>query len=69
MSGLDWPGMMRAGLSGLRLTPDQFWGLTPGEFMLMIGRGAQAAPMGRARLQDLLDAFPDDPGGTKDDGL
>ena len=27
--GFDWPGLMQAGLKGLRLTPDQFWRLTP----------------------------------------
>ena len=29
MTGLDWPGLMRAGLGQLRLTPDAFWRLTP----------------------------------------
>jgi len=36
--GLDWPGLMRAGLHGLRLTPAQFWALTPVELMIMLGR-------------------------------
>lgn len=28
MSGLDWPGLMRAGLGRLGLTPKEFWALT-----------------------------------------
>ncbi len=65
MSGLDWPGMMRAGMTGLRLTPDQFWALTPAELMVMLGRGATATPMGRARLEEMLAAFPDNPEGNE----
>ncbi|SDN34478.1 phage conserved hypothetical protein [Lutimaribacter pacificus] len=61
MSGFDWPGMMRAGMAGLRLTPERFWALTPAELMLMLGRGAGAAPMARARLEEMLAAFPDTP--------
>ena len=61
MSGFDWPGMMRAGMAGLRLTPERFWALTPAELMLMLGRGASAAPMARARLEEMLAAFPDTP--------
>lgn len=61
MSGFDWPGMMRAGMTGLRLTPDQFWALTPAELMLMLGQGAGPVPMGRSRLEEMLAAFPDNP--------
>jgi len=59
MSGFDWPALMRAGLRGLGLRPDQFWQLTPAEFLLMLGEGAADAPMGRARLEALSEAFPD----------
>lgn len=59
MRRLDWAGLMRAGLVGLRLTPEAFWRLTPAELMLMLGLTGGAAPMGRARLDDLLRAFPD----------
>ena len=52
-------------ITGLRLTPDQFWALTPAELMLMLGRGAGAAPMGRARLDEMLAAFPDNPKDTE----
>ncbi|MFC2967857.1 rcc01693 family protein [Acidimangrovimonas pyrenivorans] len=70
MSGFDWPGLMRAGLSrralgGLGLTPEAFWRLTPGELRLMLGAEA-AAPLGRAGLEALAREFPDRaPGGAK----
>ena len=57
--GLDWPGLMRAGLRDLRLTPDQFWRLTPAELALMLGVADRPRAMGRDRLMDLMMAFPD----------
>ncbi|WP_333829494.1 rcc01693 family protein [Pararhodobacter sp.] len=60
--GLDWPGLMRAGLHGLRLTPAQFWALTPVELMIMLGRENTAPAFTRARLESLLARFPDRPG-------
>lgn len=65
MNGLDWPGLMRAGLLGLRLTPDDFWRLTPVELMLMLGRDGGSAPLGRARLDELARMYPDANGGTE----
>lgn len=59
---LDWAGLMRAGLVGLRLEPGAFWRLTPAELMLMLGLTGGQAPMGRARFEDLLRAFPDKTG-------
>ena len=59
MSGFDWPVLMRAGLRGLGLRPDQFWQLTPAELLLMLGADAADAPMGRARLEELAKAYPD----------
>ncbi len=56
---LDWPAMLRAGISGLGLGPDQFWRLTPAEFLLMLGEGGGPAPLGRRRFEELLAAFPD----------
>ncbi len=65
---LDWAGLMRAGLHGLGLCPGEFWSLTPVELRVMLGRdGSGGAPLVRARLEELLEAFPDDEGG-KDDG-
>lgn len=57
--GLDWPGLMRAGMRQLRLTPDQFWRLTPAELALMLGVGTGAQPMSRARLDALSRDWPD----------
>ena len=59
MIGLDWAGLMRAGLHGLRLTPVQFWALTPAELQMMLGLTNATAPMGRDRLDALVKAFPD----------
>ncbi|MFN3642336.1 MAG: rcc01693 family protein [Gemmobacter sp.] len=56
---MDWAGLMRAGLHGLGLTPDQFWRLTPWELRVMLGLGAEAAPMGRARFEALAAKYPD----------
>lgn len=62
-SGLDWPGLMRAGLHGLGLKPWEFWSLTPAELALMMGlepgTGATAGAMTRARLDELAARFPD----------
>ncbi|MGH1577206.1 rcc01693 family protein [Planktotalea sp.] len=61
MKLVNWPQLMRAGLVQLRLGPGEFWALTPAELMVMLGHGAGNAPMGRARLSDLLRAYPDGP--------
>lgn len=55
----DWAGLMRAGMTGLRLTPEAFWRLTPCELLLMLGRDGRTAPLGRARLEELSREFPD----------
>lgn len=62
-SGLDWPGLMRAGLGDLGLKPWEFWALTPAELALMLGVDpmASAGGMNRARLDELLARFPDLP--------
>jgi len=65
MSGLDWPGLMRAGLHGLRLKPDDFWRLTPAELMLMLGRDGGDGPLNRTRLDELARSFPDAHEGTE----
>ena len=56
----DWPALMRLGFRGLGLRPDQFWALTPVELMVMLGRDGGDAPLGRARLEEMAMAFPDD---------
>ena len=67
MNGFDWPALMRAGMQGLRLTPDQFWRLTPAELRLMLGQGAGQAPLGRAGLDALQAAYPDKEQGDGDE--
>lgn len=57
--GLDWPGLMRAGLRGLGLRPDQFWALTPAELALMMGVEAGPPAMTRGRLAELTARYPD----------
>lgn len=61
MSGFQWADLLRAGVQGLGLRPDQVWSLSPGEFRLMMGDHALPT-MGRDRLAELLLAFPDDLG-------
>lgn len=60
-AGLDWPGLMRAGIGGLRLLPADFWRLTPAELALMLGDPAGARPMSRGTLDDLRKRWPDGP--------
>jgi uncharacterized phage protein (TIGR02216 family) len=55
----DWAGLMRHGLRGLGLRPAEFWALTPVELMVLLGRDGSEAPLGRARLAELAQAFPD----------
>lgn len=57
--GFDWPALMRAGMNGLRLKPAEFWALTPAELLLMLGAGSGSAPLSRARLDELAQAYPD----------
>lgn len=60
MIGFDWSALMRAGIAGLRLTPEQFWALTPYELRLMLGHTeAPQAAMDRSRLTQLMQDFPD----------
>lgn len=58
MAGLDWPALMRAGLTGLGLSPDAFWRLSPVELRIMLGAAA-VPPLTRARLDELVRAYPD----------
>ncbi len=59
MRAFDWPALMRAGLRGLGLRPGDFWRLTPGELAFLLGHGAGAPPLTRARLDELAAAWPD----------
>lgn len=57
--GFDWAAMMRIGLHQLRLTPWEFWALTPLEFLVLLGLEGGPPPMARARLEELSRAYPD----------
>ena len=59
MTRIDWAGLMRLGLVELRLTPEVFWALTPGELLLIAGVDPARAPLSRAGLGALLERFPD----------
>ncbi|MBE9635711.1 rcc01693 family protein [Salipiger mangrovisoli] len=65
MTGFDWPALLRTGLCGLGLRPEEFWLLTPAELRLMLGEESGARPMGRARLEELIAAFPDATAGER----
>ena len=60
MTRIDWPQLMRAGMRGGGLKPDDFWALTPSELVLMFGRDEAAAPLTRSGLAQLIAAFPDE---------
>ncbi|RIY01617.1 phage tail assembly chaperone [Aureimonas flava] len=52
--------MFAAAVCVLRLTPDAVWRATPRELALALGPFAGlAAPPSRARLDDLMQRFPD----------
>ena len=59
MSEMDWGGLMRAGLHGLRLRPEEFWRLTPAELAVMLGVSGTGGPMRRGTFETLMAAFPD----------
>jgi len=67
MSAFDWPGLLRVGLCGLRLSPERFWSLSPAELLLMLGVDAASAPLTRQRLGELAREFPDKPERRTDD--
>lgn len=66
-AGIDWPALMRAGIRGLGLRPQEFWALTPAELELMLGKPAGVAPLRRSRLEALLADYPDGNGEMSDE--
>jgi uncharacterized phage protein (TIGR02216 family) len=58
---------MAAGLGALRLAPPVFWAMTPRELEAALrgafGVGETRAPMARADLAALMEAYPDCRGG------
>ncbi|MFK7746318.1 MAG: rcc01693 family protein [Roseobacter sp.] len=67
MKGIDWPALMRAGMQGLGLTPNDFWALTPAELQLLMGTPAQSGPMLKSGLETLMASFPDTNRGPQDE--
>jgi uncharacterized phage protein (TIGR02216 family) len=65
MSHLNWAALMRAGLYGLHLHPEQFWALTPAELQMMLGETARQGPLLSSGLQALMSAYPDETEGTE----
>lgn len=56
---MDWPNLLRAGLHDLRLSPDQFWALTPAELQIMLGLDKRLMPMARDQFEAMRAAYPD----------
>lgn len=66
---MDFAGLMRAALApqvagGLGLTPQVFWGLTPHELRLMLGREEAAGQMTGSGLAALMRQYPDQQKGS-----
>ncbi len=59
MTRFAWGDLLRAGCA-LGLRPSDVWRLTPAELAMLLGKdGGGAAPLSRARLEELAAAFPD----------
>lgn len=67
MSRFDWPALMRAGLHGLRMTPHEFWALTPAELRVMLGQSTGGA-LTQQGLAGLMERWPDEVRGDGDAG-
>ncbi|WP_322516460.1 rcc01693 family protein [Rhodopseudomonas palustris] len=61
MTPFPWAEAMQFGFGVLRLSPDQFWRMTPRELAsaLIGARGGIAAPLDRGGLDDLMRRYPD----------
>ena len=55
----DWSALLRFGLSRLRLSPSEFWQLTPKELSLMARPHSPQARFGQREVQTLLEQYPD----------
>ena len=59
-AAFPWETVLHVGLCLLRLSPRDFWALTPIEFFAMAGgTRPRTAAIGRAGLDDLMRGFPD----------
>jgi uncharacterized phage protein (TIGR02216 family) len=68
-AGFQWGKLMRAGIKGLGLKPNEFWALTPAELALMLGQDGIDAPLLSDGLAALMVAYPDSEKGSGDGGL
>jgi len=61
MKPFPWNEAIGFGLGVLRLSPDQFWRMTPRELACAASavRGPVREPMDRVSLDALMQAFPD----------
>jgi uncharacterized phage protein (TIGR02216 family) len=59
VSALDWPALLRIGVTRLRLKPDEFWALTPAELQLLLGDPGKSGPLLSTGLEALMAAYPD----------
>lgn len=50
---------MRVSLLHLRLSPEQFWRMTPRELAMVLGTRRPAGTLDRTALDDLMRSFPD----------
>jgi uncharacterized phage protein (TIGR02216 family) len=56
-----WRQAIGFGLGVLRLSPEQFWHMTPRELAFAIeGLSGRSAPLDRAGLAQLMKRFPDE---------
>lgn len=55
-----WAAVMDLGLARLRLSPTQFWAMTPAELLAAAGKGGGATePPDRGTLEALMARWPD----------
>lgn len=61
MKPFPWRDAIAFGIGVLKLSPRDFWAMTPRELALAIegARGGVSAPIDRAALDALMNEFPD----------
>ncbi len=61
MQPFPWKAAIGFGLGVLRLSPDQFWRMTPRELAYAIEAvTGRSAPLDRERLTQLMKSYPDE---------
>ena len=59
MTPFPWGAAMQMGFGVMRLSSRDFWGLTPRELAAAFGAASGRTAPPRARLDELMRAFPD----------